>query len=167
MNPLFKLRTLIKNPRDLYPSNLPAIFYFLNSANFHFSINENIYIDMYSRFAILRVAKVNNWKVVYYNEKVKAKIRAWPQKLVERFLRVVDLVEIEGANLRMPLARAFGNGLFEIRIKSKDGIGRAFFCYATKQEIMILHGFIKKTREIPLKELKLAQARMKEVKNAI
>lgn len=110
---------------------------------------------------------MNGWRVVYYNKKVKANIRAWPQKLLERFLRIVDLVEIEGANLRMPLARAFGNGLFEIRIKSKDGIGRAFFCYATRQEVMILHGFIKKTRETPLKELKLAQKRMKEVRNAI
>jgi len=110
---------------------------------------------------------MGNWRVVYYNSKVEVKILAWPQKLLERYLRIVNLIESEGANLRMPLARALGDGLFEIRVKAKDGIGRAFFCYAVKQEVMVLHGFIKKTRETPLKELKLAQKRMREVKYAI
>lgn len=110
---------------------------------------------------------MSKWKVVYYSEKVESSILSWPQKLLERFLRVVDLVELEGANLRMPLARAFGDGLFKIRVKSTDGAGRAFFCYMVKQEIMVLHGFVKKTRETPVRELRLAQKRMREVRNAI
>ncbi len=32
-----------------------------------------------------------------------------------------------GPNLGMPYTRAFGEGLFEIRAKGREGIGRAFF----------------------------------------
>jgi len=56
-----------------------------------------------------------------------------------------------------------GNGLFEIRAKGKDGIGRAFYCFVKGKRIIILHAFIKKSQATPQKELMIAQKRMKEV----
>lgn len=38
--------------------------------------------------------------------------------------------------------------------------------YFNEREIVILHGFIKKTQETPGRELKTARKRLKEVKNA-
>ncbi len=38
-------------------------------------------------------------------------------------------MEKEGPDLGMPLTRAMGGGLFEIRAKSVEGIGRAFFLH--------------------------------------
>ena len=58
----------------------------------------------------------------------------------------------------------FGGGLFELRLKSADGIARVFFCTMVEQEIIMLHSFIKKAQKTPLKELKLAKQRMKELK---
>lgn len=66
----------------------------------------------------------------------------------------------------MPHSRAMGDGLFELRPKGREGIGRGFYCYLMGQEIVLLHGFIKKTQETPKRELKIATARMQEVKNA-
>lgn len=66
----------------------------------------------------------------------------------------------------MPFTRAFGSGLFEIRAKGREGIGRAFFCTVVGNKIMILHSIIKKTQKTPDKDLKLARNRMKEIKNA-
>jgi len=63
----------------------------------------------------------------------------------------------------MPHSRAMGNGLFEIRAKGKDGIGRAFYCFVKGIRIIILHAFIKKSQATPQKELMIAQKRMKEV----
>ena len=56
-----------------------------------------------------------------------------------------------------------GNGLFELRAKGKEGIGRAFYCFQVGQRIVILHGFIKKTQTTPDDELALARKRLKEV----
>lgn len=65
----------------------------------------------------------------------------------------------------MPHTRALGNGLFEIRAKAEEGIGRAFFCTMVGRKIIILHSFIKKTDKTPKRELDIALTRQKEVIN--
>ena len=74
-------------------------------------------------------------------------------------------MENHGADLRLPHSRAMGQGLFELRCKGREGIGRVFYCTMVGREIVILHSFIKKTQETPDKELALAQRRLKEVRN--
>ena len=37
-------------------------------------------------------------------------------------------MRIYGANLGMPHTKAMKDGLFEMRMKSKEGIGRVFYC---------------------------------------
>jgi len=63
----------------------------------------------------------------------------------------------------MPHTQAMGQGLFELRLKSKEGIGRVFFCLLSAQRIMMLHAFVKKSGKTPARELKIAYARMREV----
>ena len=63
-------------------------------------------------------------------------------------------------------SRAMVDGLFELRCKGAEGIGRAFYCTMVGLEIVILHSFIKKTQETPAQELKTARKRLKEVKHA-
>jgi len=70
-----------------------------------------------------------------------------------------------GPHLHMPHSRALGNGLFELRPHGKEGLGRVFYCFVIERRIVILHAFIKKTRETPERELKIARKRMKEVQN--
>jgi len=72
---------------------------------------------------------------------------------------------ISGPNLGMPYTRPFGDGLFEIRAKGVEGIGRAFFCCVVGRRVIILHGFIKKTQTTPSKELEIARRRLKEIKH--
>ncbi len=73
-------------------------------------------------------------------------------------------MEEHGADLRLPHSRAMGEGMFELRCKGKEGIGRAFYCTLAGQQVVILHSFIKKTQETPDRELKTARKRLKEVK---
>jgi phage-related protein len=56
-----------------------------------------------------------------------------------------------------------GKGLFEIRVKGKEGIGRAFFCTIVDRRIVILHAFIKKSQKTPKKELEIARRRLRDV----
>ena len=76
---------------------------------------------------------------------------------------IIDLIEDYGAQLGKPYADVIGDGLFEIRVKGKEWIARAFFCYAKNAEIIVLHSFIKKTQKPPKNELEIAKKRLKEV----
>lgn len=89
-----------------------------------------------------------------------------PDSLVARYFALADRMEVYGANLGEPHTKALGNGLFELRLKAADGIARVFYCTCTNRSIVMLHCFVKKSQKIPLKELQIAQARMKEVKHA-
>ena len=70
---------------------------------------------------------------------------------------------VYGPDLGMPHTRAMGKGLFELRMKAKEGIGRVFFCTQPGRRIMMLHAFIKKSAKTPANELRIARARLKEL----
>jgi len=106
------------------------------------------------------------WSITYFNERIQREIEEWPVGIYADFLRLIQLMEHHGADLRMPHSRAMGYGLFELRCKGKEGLGRAFYCTMLNRQIVVLHSFIKKTQETPERELAIARKRLKEVKNA-
>jgi len=88
-----------------------------------------------------------------------------PKKLQARYTALADRMIEKGPNLGMPHTRAMNEGLFEIRVKAQENTARIFYCTVIKNEIVILHVFMKKTQKTPDKELSIARKRMKEVKN--
>ena len=104
-----------------------------------------------------------NWTISYFNEQVRKEISDWPVSIYADFLRLISLMEEHGADLRLPHSRAIGEGLFELRCKGKEGVGRAFYCTMIGRRIIILHSFIKKTQQTPDLELKTARRRLKEL----
>lgn len=103
------------------------------------------------------------FQLSYYNETVEAELDAWPVGLLARYRALTVRMEEYGPNLGMPHTRTLGNGLFEIRAKAEEGIGRVFFCTMVGRKIVILHSFIKKTDKTPKRELNIAFTRQKEV----
>lgn len=99
----------------------------------------------------------------YFSKSVQAEIDRWPVGLRTRYRALTLRMETYGPMLGMPHTRAMGDGLFEIRIKSMEGIGRAFYCTRVGRRIVILHGFIKKSEKTPKGDLDLARKRMTEV----
>jgi len=57
------------------------------------------------------------------------------------------------------------SGLFELRPKGPEGIGRVFYSTQVGQLIVILDSFVKKIQKTPNNELDIATRRLKEVKN--
>jgi len=65
----------------------------------------------------------------------------------------------------MPLCRAMGQGLWEIRTDlPSNRIARVLLCLHAGS-LVALHGFIKKTQKTPDDELALARKRQKELKS--
>jgi phage-related protein len=106
-----------------------------------------------------------NFKILFFATSVQALIEKWPVAIYASFVRIAEQMVVSGPNLGMPYTKAMGEGLFEIRARGSEGIGRAFFCCMKGKRIVILHGFVKKTQATPIKELRLAKQRMKEVLN--
>ncbi len=107
-----------------------------------------------------------HWTIAYYSESVQEEILALPAGFLGRYLRYSDRMEVFGPDLGMPHTCSLGDGLFELRLKAAEGIARLFYCTMVGKKIVMLHQFIKKTGKTPLKELEIAQRRMKEIKNA-
>ena len=108
---------------------------------------------------------VMSYSVTYFHSRVKTEIESWPDGILADYARIVELLMEFGPNLRMPHSRAMGGGLFELRPRGREGIGRAFYCFVIGQHVVILHAFVKKTPDTPEPELKIAKKRMKEVRN--
>jgi phage-related protein len=93
-------------------------------------------------------------------------VREWLKRLDEADRRTVgqDIATGEfGWPVGMPICRSLGKGLYEIRSDiSHRRIARVIFCIAEKQ-MVLLHGFIKKTQKTPKADLDLALKRKTEL----
>ncbi|MDD4950646.1 type II toxin-antitoxin system RelE/ParE family toxin [Sulfuricurvum sp.] len=103
------------------------------------------------------------WEIEFFNEAVEADTLSFPAKILAKMLHIFEMIQEHGPNLGKPYTDAFGDGLFEVRAKGAEGIGRSFFCYASGKKIIILHSFVKKTQKTPQKEIKIALKRKKEI----
>jgi phage-related protein len=103
------------------------------------------------------------WQIKYYNSKLENEILGLPESLLARYLRLTDLMMLFGSNLGLPHTKPVDGGLFELRVKSKDGIVRVFFCTKVGKKIIMLHSFIKKSQKTPRREINIARIRMREV----
>lgn len=103
------------------------------------------------------------YTIEYFNLAVRAEIDGWPPGLRARYRALVLRMVEYGSNLGMPHTRSMGDGLYEVRAKAAEGIGRALYCTLVGQRIVVLHGFVKKSSKTPSRDLELARRRMKEV----
>ncbi len=77
------------------------------------------------------------WKISFYSKKVEKSTLSFPAGILANFLRTVNLIEENGPNIGMPYVAYMSNGLFEIRAKGEEGIGRVFFCMVIDKEIIL------------------------------
>lgn len=70
-----------------------------------------------------------------------------------------DMKTVEfGWPMGMPACRPLGEGVYEVRTSlARNRIARVLFYVDKKGRMVLLHGFIKKTRKTPNEDLKLAR----------
>lgn len=69
-----------------------------------------------------------------------------------------------GWPIGMPVVRKIETSLWEVRSRIKDGIARTFFT-VVGSEMVLLHGFVKKSQQTPRAELQTARNRLRELSN--
>lgn len=93
-------------------------------------------------------------------------VREWLLDLSREDRRVIgrDIQKVEfGWPLGMPYCRALGHGLWEVRSDLPRGrIARVIFCIV-KGEMVLLHGFEKKTQKTPPQDIDLALKRKRDI----
>src|SRR3970282_2234453 len=106
------------------------------------------------------------YTITYYNDALQTEIMSVPDTLQARYSGLTARMIENGPNLGEPHTKAFGDGLFELRLKGAEGIARVFFCTLVGKRIVMLHSFIKKSDKTPLRQREIAESRLKEIKHA-
>ena len=91
-------------------------------------------------------------------------VREWLGGLSKEDCRVIgtDILTVQYAwPVGKPLVDNLGEGIWEVRSRLDNRIARTLFA-VVNQEIILLHGFIKKQQKTPSDELDLARKRMKQ-----
>ena len=100
----------------------------------------------------------------FRSESGREPVREWLRRLPVEDRKILgeDIKDVEFSwPIGMPLVRALGGGLWEVRSSLTGGrIGRVLFCVERKC-MVLLHGFVKKTQKTPQREIELALRRKK------
>jgi phage-related protein len=93
-------------------------------------------------------------------------VREWLKSLPREARRSIgeDIKTVQfGWPLGMPLVRKLEAGLWEVRCRIPDGIARLLFTIVADGQMVLLHGFIKKSQRTPADDLELARKRLRMV----
>lgn len=79
-----------------------------------------------------------------------------------KIAHTIKLLKEYGNRLGLPHSKALGDGFYELRIRGKEEI-RIIYGFAPQKTIYLLHGFKKKSEQMPRRELNVALQRMKNL----
>jgi phage-related protein len=104
-------------------------------------------------------------KVVFFQTDTgNEPVREWLKALSKDDCKVIgaDILTVQYAwPVGKPLVDNLGDGVWEVRSRLDNRIARTLFALVN-QEIVLLHGFIKKQQRTPVDELELAKKRKKQ-----
>ena len=106
------------------------------------------------------------WKITYYTSSsgdnpVSNFLDTLEANSQSKILRILHNIQEYGINSAIPhIKKLSGTPFWEIRILGKSN-ARIIYVVPTKDSILLLHGFIKKTDKTPAKELEIANNRYK------
>lgn len=109
----------------------------------------------------------NSWKVTYYTFKdgknpIRDFLDECNKQQQAKLLRIIENIKQYGLQSVIPhLKKLEGYPLWEIRILGKDNI-RVIYALLVEKEILLLHGFFKKSQKTPLSEINIAIKRQNE-----
>jgi phage-related protein len=106
-------------------------------------------------------------KVIYYTtiqeeNPVETFIDSLQKQQKAKIFRIIQYIELYGLQSALPhVKKLTGTALWEIRILGQDSI-RVLYVVMKLNEILLVHGFIKKRQKTPQKEIEIALNRTKD-----
>lgn len=104
-------------------------------------------------------------KAIYYedernNRPVEEFITDLESKARAKVLARIEFLEERWQELRRPYVDSLEDGLYELRVIFSGNQVRVIYAYMFKDYIVLLHGIIKKTNDVPQEDMKKAKSRM-------
>ena len=72
-------------------------------------------------------------------------------------LRLINMLAANGNELRRPYSAHLSDGIFELRATVGSNTTRILYFFFVERHIILTHGFIKKTDEVPPAEIQKAK----------
>ena len=109
------------------------------------------------------------WNIIFYEKEngvipIKEFLDKLQVKHRAKALHDIDVLEEYGTLLTEPHVKHIDGKLWELRIKSASDISRIFYFIAVGKDIILLHGFVKKSQKIPKKEIDKANSYLEDYK---
>jgi len=110
------------------------------------------------------------WTVEYYmdsrgREPLADFIDSLPTEVQAKVLRLINLLADYGVLLKEPYTRQIRGKLRELRITAKSGEVRVFYFAFAEGRMVLLHGFVKKARRTPIRDIEIAERRLDDFVN--
>ena len=102
-------------------------------------------------------------KITIFDNSLEEFIWSLEKSTVAKVLRTIDLLEEFGQLLGPSHSKKVAPRLFELRIQGTQQV-RIFYTFH-KSQIILFRGFIKKSRRIPQREIRIALKKLKELDN--
>lgn len=90
-------------------------------------------------------------------EPVRVFLNSLDIKMRAKMYREIDLLVMNGPNLREPHSKHIDDGIFELRAKQSNDISRVLYFFFTGKKAVLTNGFVKKTLKTPKREIELAK----------
>lgn len=115
----------------------------------------------YNSIEDTRKEKVMEFEVIFYDkpdgtEPAKDFIMSLPEAMNAKFLKILEILQKRGYNLREPFSKPLKDGIFELRAQVGNDISRVLYFFYVGKKVILTNGFIKKTQKTPQKEIDLA-----------
>jgi hypothetical protein len=94
-------------------------------------------------------------EIRFFEKSIEKFINSLEKKTISKTIRTIELLEMFGSELRMPYSKKIDDNIFELRIRGAQEV-RIIYAFH-KKKAFLLHGFIKKDRKIPRREIEKAK----------
>ncbi|MCM1335324.1 MAG: type II toxin-antitoxin system RelE/ParE family toxin [Bacteroides sp.] len=113
---------------------------------------------------------MQDFEIIFYDkpdgtEPAREFILSLDKKMKARMIKLVDMLEKNGSELRMPYSKHIDDGIFELRAKVGSDTSRVLYFFIIGSKAVLTNGFIKKKQKTPQSEIKLAKKYRNEFLN--
>src|SRR5229473_2321901 len=117
-------------------------------------------LPQYTKIRI--VAEQSEWSIIFYttaegSEPVREFLSSLDQKAQTRFEWSIEQLRARNVQATEPLVKHIEGKLWELRRASSGNIYRVMYFFFTGRQIVLLHGFQKKTQKTPRAEIDIAE----------